>query len=125
MNSTMRARISEGISSAMKMRMSDQLAANHVQRLLRGPLPDAGAVAEELSFDHGGLAAVSHRRVDQAHRLLFRPAAGPGDARDANSQRSLGALADSFSQRHGHLAADRSVFLDDRRLDAGHGYFES
>src|SRR5215471_20789089 len=113
MNSTMRARISAGISMAMKMRMSHQLAADHVQCLLRGPLADAHSVAEEFSFEHVSLDAVGQRGVDQAHGLLLGPPARSGDSRDADAQRGFGALPDSFRKGHRHLAADRAVFFED------------
>src|SRR5262249_31216834 len=108
----MRARISLGISSAMKIRMSHQFTANHVQRLLRGPVTDPCAVAEEFSFDHVRLAAVGECGIHKAHRLLRRPAGGSRDSRNADSKRGLGALTDAFGHRRCYLLADRTLLLN-------------
>src|SRR5712671_4102273 len=58
------ARTSAGISSAMKMRILHQLAADHIQGLLRGPVAYAVAITGESSLDDFCMAAVGERMED-------------------------------------------------------------
>src|SRR5215472_4456418 len=115
MYSVIRARIAAGISRAMKMRMSHQLAANHVHGLLRGPLPDTLAVAKEFSFHDFSMIAVSQRDVDQAHGLLLRASARPGDTGNAYAQSGFATVANALGQRRSHFLTNRAVLFDQQR----------
>src|SRR5262249_37674269 len=117
----MRARISEGMSKAMKMRMSHQFATDHVQRLLRGPLANTIAIAKKLSFQHFSLAAIGQGRVDEANGLLLSAAARAGDSGNAHSQSRLAAFPDALRQRRCYFAAHSSMLLDQQRGHAGQG----
>ena len=67
----------------MKMRMLHQLAADHVEGLLRGPVAYAVAIARESPLDDFSMAAVGERMEDETHRLFIRSARRAGYAGDA------------------------------------------
>src|SRR5579864_7460371 len=71
MYSVRRARIYAGTSSAIKRRMLHQLAADHVQGLLRGPVAYAVTIAGKSSLDDLCMAAVSQRMKDKAYGLFI------------------------------------------------------
>ena len=76
-----RARTSAGISSAIKMRMLHQLAPDHIQGLLRGPVAYAVTIAGESALDHFCMAAVGQRMEDQTDGLFVRSARRAGYTR--------------------------------------------
>src|ERR1041385_7353038 len=113
------ARISAGISSPMKMRISHQLAADHVQGLLRGPVAYAVAIAGESTLDHFCVVAVSQRVEDEAHRLFIRSPRGPGYARNTYAETRFAIVANALRKRCGHLAAHGAMFSDQQRRNSG------
>jgi len=72
-----------------------QPAADQVEGLLAGPEADSVAVAVEVALDGLGLLGVADGDVDQAYGLLFRAAAGAGNACDAYADGGAGGEADS------------------------------
>src|SRR5262249_55028001 len=115
----MRARISAGMSRAMKMRISHEFPPDHIQGLLRRPLANTIAIAKKLSFQYFGLAAIGERNVDEANRLLLGTASWPGDSGNADSQSRLATLPDPLGQRRCDLAADCPMLFDQQRRHAG------
>jgi hypothetical protein len=70
----------------MKRRTLHQFAADHVQRLLRGPVAYAVAIAGESTLNDFCMAAVSQSMEDKAYRLFIRSASRSGYARDAYAE---------------------------------------
>ena len=70
----------------MKRRMLHQLAADHIQSLLRGPVAYAVAIAGKSTLNDFCMAAVSQRMEDKAYRFFIRSACRPSDPRDAYAE---------------------------------------
>jgi hypothetical protein len=68
------------------MRMLHQLAADHVQGLLRCPMPYAVAIAGKGALNDFSMAAIGKRMEDKTDRLFIRPARRTSHTRDADSK---------------------------------------
>src|SRR6185369_16471718 len=103
----------------MKRRMLHQLAADHIQSLLRGPVAYAVAIAGESTLDDFCMVAVGEGMKDQAYRLFIRSACRPSDARDAYAETCFAPGTNSFRKRRRNLAANSAVFRDQQRRHFG------
>ncbi len=87
-------------------RGEQKIAADRVERRLRGLQANAVAVAGEAKGALAGAALVGDADVHQADGFFGRSAAGPGDSGDADAERGAGALANSVGERERHFGAD-------------------
>src|SRR5258708_408916 len=93
-NSVSRARISSGVSRAIKSRIGlHQFAAHHVQSLLACPMTDTLTISRELTFQNLGPLAVGEREEHEAHRLLLGSAARTRNTSNADAVSGLATLA--------------------------------
>ena len=76
-------------------------------------------VAAKAPFHHIGLLAIGHADIDQAYRLLFRAAAGTGDAGNAKPKGGGCLAPNPLRQGPGDLLADRAVSFNQRRRNTG------
>ena len=90
------------------MRGEEEIAANGVERLLRGLKAYAFAVAGEASGALAGAAFVGDADVYQAYGLFRRATARAGDAGDADSERGAGTFANAVRKRESGLGTNRA-----------------
>src|SRR5207245_7488614 len=86
-----------------------EIAAQHIERSLRGMPADAFAIAGKAQGAVTAAIGVGKSDVNQAYRLLRGTAGGPGDPGDADAERRADAAADSLREGLGHLGADGAL----------------
>src|SRR5262249_6473649 len=131
-NAMKSARTSAGISSATKRRKNlrsfgcgliavQEMDAHKIQGELRGLEADHLAVAWKARISLPEAIGTSERDEDGANRFFLAAAAGPGDARDSDSQSAAHAAPNALRQSCGHFATDRASCLNQFRRDIGPG----
>src|ERR1700757_4117042 len=103
---------------ALSLTVLHQPPPHHIQRSLAGIVADSLAVAAETPLKHLGFIPIPPAEEHETYRLLFTPARRPRDACHAHAERRITALADSLRQCRGNFAADRTMALDQFRIDA-------
>src|SRR5215470_313892 len=122
----MRWRISSSISRAMKSRMESlhQFPANHVEGQLRSEPTNPLSIAGELALFDLGFSIAGERVIDETDRLLLRATSRPGHPRDANPECGFAAFANTFGERNGNFAANRTVLREQLLGHIGEGSLE-
>ena len=88
-----------GVALIPPVRGIGEVAANRIERCVRGVGADAIAVSGEAHRTLAWAAFVGDANVDQANGLFGCAAARPGDARDAHSERRPGASSNAVGER--------------------------
>jgi len=77
--------------------MSHQLAADHIQGLLRGTVAYAVTLTGERTLHHFSFFAVRQRVEDQPYGFFLRSSARPRYSRNANPKSGFALCADPLS----------------------------
>src|ERR1700738_616909 len=94
------------------MARSHEAAADQVEGLLRGPLPDSIPRPAEGTFHHVGPLRIAYGNVDEAYGLGIRAAGGSCDAGDAEAHGRARPLPDAYGHGFRDLLAHGAVLFD-------------